>query len=277
MVFTHYITNNYELHRTRSSFISPFTPDEKKQLIKKYQMFKNIQIYNGRGVRLEKIVMEEDYAHIFVSELDFYDLLVNDIIPMNLSAFKSFMLINGTQLSEGALDKLDKLHRIRDRISCFQDIYESKTLTRALALSVIVTDGSKYIIAKRNNSVAIGQNTLGISATGAIDSKDILLNDAQLESAIVREVQEELGMCVPTSSVEITGISYGCHKLQPAVTAIITVPTFKTLKSDVFNSSDFTKENSSFSMLSAEEIKTLFSKYTCTEICRHQLEELQLL
>lgn len=277
MVYTHYITNNYELHRVKSTFVSPFTQEEKKQLIKEYQMFKNTQVYNGKCVRLEKIEMDEDYANVYVSELDFYDLLVNDIIPMNVTAFKSFLAINGSSLSESTVDKLDKIHQLRDRISCFQDVYDSRILTRALALSAIVTDGSKYIITKRNNNVVIGQNSLGLSVTGAVDSKDILLGDAQLENAVVREVWEELGMCVPDYSVEITGISYGQHKLQPAVTAIVTVPTFSKLRSAVFNAADFEKENSSFSVLSAAEVKTLFSKYACTEICRHQLEELHLL
>ena len=281
MIYTHNVTNNYKLHMVDSTLESPFTLEEKKQLIQEYQIFVGAPLQGERHIRLEKIVTDGDCTHIYTSKLDFEDLLANDIVPMHLNAFKSFLVANGTQLSVRTLDKLDKLRRLRDRISCFQDIYENNYLSRAIVLSAAVTDGKKCVIAKGNTNPSTEKIRSGMSVTGVVRFVDALTGAQQFESVITSKVMHQLFLCTSLSAVKITSISYDSAKLQPTITAVVSVPEVNKLKSSVFNTlqnvTEFTTGKSKHAFLSADEIKILFDECTSTELCRSQLKELQLL
>jgi len=243
-VYIKKIDKPYRFTRNTKSDFKLNLSDVTKEGIVNYSVKNVSNLYNGKAVRLDKIIENDEYYDFFISEISYFDSLTSNILYQKywnkLPEFNS----NEIELKINNIIECIK----NDGIYDFNSVINNKYLANSIAVSILVEDiNNNYGMVYRNNNLAIGAGLLSVTVTGSLDDKDFNCVDPVL-SCIERELNEELGIKVYDCTLEYIAISK--TKLQPIFIINAKLKdSWENVKKNFSSAIDYTKEIGSLLVL----------------------------
>ena len=239
----------YEL--LSSTFSSVFTPEEETILAGEIAQ----GAWNGKTVRLERLLKEADTLTLGLTPSRYFDLLsTNLLVSRDVSGWTPAMQTLAARLKQ----KAAALSLAEDPLQ----ILSCPFLANDLAVSVLVHDGKgRCLLAERSGAVSIAPRTFSVSVTGALDERDLEAEDP-IRSCAARECAEEVGATIPEDAFHPLGIFIGERKLQPIALIEAALPSFESISQNF--------ETRRFLMVPKEELDS-FCGLPMSEAARFQL------
>ena len=212
------------IFRTRlvpSSFRPLLTQDERSLIVSHYGGTR----FNGKTVRLEGLEQAGGQLELLLSPSCYFDLLSTNLL---LSATASQWSPEARQLQERLRNEvnIEELQRKPLRI------LSNPLLANDLAASILLhTPDRHFLLARRSGAVALSAGSFSVSATGALDERDLHAENPVLSCAC-REMEEELGLNVHEGDFAFRGIFIGSAKLQPLSLVDAEVPSFEGIRTN---------------------------------------------
>lgn len=204
-----------------SSFRPFFTPEERSLIAGQYGGVR----FNGETVRLEGLEQEVGRLELLLSPSCYFDLLsTNLLLSTDTSRWSSEA--QGLQKRIRKASGADDLRRDPTRIlAC-------PLLANDIAVSILLhTPDGRFLLARRSSAVALSAGSFSVSATGALDERDLHAENPVLSCAC-REVEEELGLSVHEEDLAFRGIFIGPAKLQPIALVDGEVTSFQDISTN---------------------------------------------
>ncbi len=266
-VYIKKIDKPYRFTRNTKSDFKLNLSDVTKEGIVNYSVKNVSNLYNGKAVRLDKIIENDEYYDFFISEISYFDSLTSNILYQKywnkLPEFNS----NEIELKINNIIECIK----NDGIYDFNSVINNKYLANSIAVSILVEDiNNNYGMVYRNNNLAIGAGLLSVTVTGSLDDKDFNCVDPVL-SCIERELNEELGIKVYDCTLEYIAISK--TKLQPIFIINAKLKdSWENVKKNFSSAIDYTKEIKNFCIVSIDQMKNLMNKSEMTDAAQFHID-----
>lgn len=251
---------------------SVFTSEEKDKIIGYWAKYKSGRYFNSVNISVEDITDRGNASEVVLSKTDFYSLLISNIIRTQEIAFVEYLQEVIEHEEAYLIKKMQNYYASIPKVNNLHDLLVSGNMANALAISVLVRD--KYdniMLVKRTNNVAIGKNLYSVTATGAID-----LNDWEAPNPIVncaiRELHEELGLCVKVEQIKIKSIVAGCNKMQPiAILDAYVDFNLKDIDCSENSAEDFELEIEKVYVVHRNDINMILEECNFTEAAEYHL------
>lgn len=226
-------------------------PDGKRilrdELVQAYATIKNVHIFNGPTVCLMHIDPQKKLLNLQRGQ--FYDLLINNIlgsanndsaeavlshVPESVRCdARSYLYQTRAQFAAvraGFTSEQEQCNHAQEQSARAEEdlssslcaIINSQKLANTIAVSVFLRDqADNYLITQRTSTVAIGKDLWGVSASGSLEPNDVVSKTKTLEykdpfcACAAREIEEELGIHIPSSQFATTMLMLGDEKFQP--------------------------------------------------------------
>ena len=167
--------------------------------------------FDGSAVRLESVQVGDGQVGLMLSETSFYQLLVSNLLvgfPV-----ESLLKVGDVTLGEKALSVAAE--KVAAEKVAAEDVLGRPWMANALAVSVLIRDSNgDFLLVHRGSSLAVGAGLWGVSVSGGLESDDLAAENPVV-NAVMREVEEELGLKVALDDVRVDGLFIGDKKLQP--------------------------------------------------------------
>lgn len=162
--------------------------------------------FDGSAVRLESVQVGDGQVGLMLSETSFYQLLVSNLLVGR--PVESLLKVGDVALREKALS-------VATVKVAAEDVLGMPWLANALAVSVLIRDSrGDFLLVRRGDSLAVGAGLWGMSVSGGLEADDLAAENPVV-NAVMREVEEELGLKVALDDVRVDGLFIGDKKLQP--------------------------------------------------------------
>lgn len=251
---------------------SVFTNEEKDKIIGYWAKYKSGKYFNSINISVEAISDRGNVSEVVLSKTDFYSLLISNIIRTQKGSFIEYLQDVINPGDEYLLQKLLEYYASIPVVKNLQDLLINGNMANALAISVLVRD--KYdniMLVKRTNNVAIGKNLYSVTATGAIDLNDWETTNPIVNCAI-RELREELGLCVKEEQIKIKSIVAGCNKMQPiAILDAYVDFDLRNIDCSENKAKDFEFEIEKVYVVHKEDINSILKECNFTEAAEYHL------
>lgn len=170
--------------------------------------------FDGSAVRPESVQVGDGQVGLMLSETSFYQLLVSNLL-VGLPV-ESLLKVGDVTLREKALS-------VATEKVAAEDVLGTPWLANALAVSVLIRDSKDdFLLVRRGSSLAVGAGLWGVSVSGGLESDDLAAENPVV-NAVMREVEEELGLKVALDDVRVDGLFIGDKKLQPIMLCTVTL------------------------------------------------------
>lgn len=272
-VFEYRIEKDIEYIKSEPTLRLPISDYAREQMIKAFASYKGVNYYNNKVVRLEKIEDKDDKVQLTLSLIDFFDFLAINIISVQLEGFVQYLKEN--EIYYTLCDEIERLKQYRKdmlQVTNFTSLISEGYSSNALAISVLLTDDKgDYLITQRSLKTGISEMMYSVTATGAIEENDYYSLDA-IRNCVIRELKEELNLCVTQESLRIVAIVAGKKKLQPVVIVNGSVKgSFCELLEKVNDAVDFSYEVQKIIISDKKDLKTIFYNEKFTEAIEYHL------
>lgn len=175
---------NWRFELVPSGFLPAYTANARDTRVEEFAHREHPLLFNGPTLCLEGI--DPKTRAVSVSKGEFYDFLYSNI------------------LSPVPFDS--------DRAP--SAILASSILPNALAVSLqLMGPSGELLITSRSDKLAVGPGVMSTTVTGSIDPHDLQGGNPFLCGA-ARELEEEIGVSLPSDSLQFRGIAIGTRKLQ---------------------------------------------------------------
>lgn len=273
-VFEYRIEKDIEYIKSESTLRLPITDYARERMIKAFASYKGVDYFNGKVVRLEKIEDKDGKVQLTLSLIDFFDFLVINIISAQLEGFVQYLKEN--EIYYTLCDEIERLKQYRKamlQVTDFASLIGEGHSSNALAISVLLTDDKgDYLLTQRSLKTGISEMMHSVTATGAIEENDYYSLDA-IRNCVIRELKEELNLCVDQENLRIVAIVAGKKKLQPVVIVNGNVKgSFCKLLEKVNDAVDFSYEVQKLIISDKEALETIFYNEKFTEAIEYHLK-----
>ena len=273
-VYEYKVDKRIEYKKAEPTIRLPITKSARDRIVEAFASYKKFNYFNDKAVRLENIENREDKIQLTLSLIDFYDFLVINIVSAQLEGFVQY------------LKEKDIYHLLCDEIECIRkyrnDMLQVKDFTslitdgissNALATSVLLVDEKgDYLLTQRGLRTGISEMMHSVTATGAIGEEDYHSEDA-IKSCVIRELKEELNLCIDEKDIELKSIVAGKRKLQPIVIVNGKIKgSFDRMIESADSAVDFNYEVHKLIIANKETVETIFRNEKFTEAIEYHLQ-----
>ena len=225
--------SNWRFDLVPSGFTPTYTVNARDTRVEEFARQEHPLLFNGPTLCLEGI--NPKTRTVSISKGDFYDFLYSNILsPVPF----------GSDRAPSA-------------------ILASSVLPNALAVSLQLTGpNGEFLITSRSDKLAVGPGIMSTTVTGGIDPHD-LQGDNPFLCCAAREFKEEIGVSLPSDSLQFRGIAIGARKLQAVgiVDAICGDERWATIVSHATRSDEI----QSFSVIGKDAVAALLRQKRFTE------------
>ena len=273
-VYEYKIDKNIEYKKSESTIKLPITDSSRDRMIEAFASYKGVNYFNNKVVRLEKIENNDNKIQLTLSLIDFFDFLVINIISAQLEDFVQYLRAMNVYYT--LCDEIESIKQYRDDmlgVKDFTTLIANGYSSNALAISALLTDEKgDYLLTQRGLKTGISEMMHSVTATGAIEEEDYHSMDA-IRNCVVRELREELNLCVDKKDLNISSIVAGKKKLQPIVIVNGRVKgSFSKLLKNVNDAVDFEYEVHKLIISDREELETIVQNENFTEAIEYHLK-----
>lgn len=273
-VYEFKIDKNIEYIKSESTIRLPITDSARERMIESFASYKGAKFFNNKVVRLEKIENKDDKIQLTLSLIDFFDFLIINIISAQLEGFVQYLKEKGTYST--LCDEIESLKNYRKdmlQVTDFTSLITEGHSSNALAISVLLTDErGDYLLSQRSLKTGIGEMMHSVTATGAVDEDDYHSVDV-IRNCVIRELKEELNLCVDEKDLKIASIVAGKKKLQPVAIVNGRVKgRFSELLESVNDAVDYNLEVQKLIISDKEKLETIFHNKNFTEAIEYHLK-----
>jgi len=209
-VFVHKIKNEKIIINKLedSNFKRIFSENEINKLVQIYSGGKGF--FNGKSVRLDKLIDNDVFACVNLSLINFYDFISTNMVYQNIDKYKNDSLLDNESLE--LLHRLESVLELKEKPKNIFDIINNEYLSNILAVSILIEDiNGNYGIVRRTKNL-IGSYYVSTTVTGSLDEVDYD-SDNPFLSCAYREIFEELN--ITNILVELQSIVVSKSQLQP--------------------------------------------------------------
>ena len=224
-------------------FQSPFTLQEREQIIELYKEKNRTNLFNGKSIRLDKIENIGSKTFIELSMIEFYDFISTTMIYNQRDSFIQFCKENHKGHELELIERL--CDSTQNKEKSFENVINTNVLSNILAVSILIEDRNGAVgLLKRSNKVAISSGIFSVTSTGSLDEQDFSADNPFISCA-KRELKEELN--IDTESLMFEGLVMSKKKLQPiALLSVKLEKSWRELIADIKSAKDFNKETQEF-------------------------------
>ncbi|MDD3415864.1 MAG: NUDIX hydrolase [Lachnospiraceae bacterium] len=272
-VYKYDITKEIVYKTIESSLKMPINKAERDKIIKEFSIYKNVNYFNNRVVRLEDIELQGNKIEIKLSLIDFFDFLAINITSVQLEDFVQYLKRNDIYHNVcGEIEQLKQYCKVMMQTRDFETLVHTGISSNALAISVLLTDDNgDYLLTQRSGKTGISEKMYSVTATGAVDEIDYYSSEP-LKNCVIRELHEELNVDVNSKNLQICSIVAGENKLQPIVIINGKVEgTFVELLDGMSEAKDFTYEVDKLFIANKETLEIILCKEKFTEAVEYHL------
>lgn len=269
------IEQNIQYIKSDQKYTVPLSDNDKKIIIEMWNGYKNGKYFNSINARLQDIMMLNDRVGLVLNHTDFYSLLISNIISPQIAGFKKF--IEEKYQDKKNFDALKNLlsyyESLDDNFTDLLDLIQKGNMANALAVSVLVADcRNNVMLVKRTGNVGIGQNLYSVTATGAVDGKDLISEDP-IKNCAIRELKEELNLALNKDNLKVKAIVAGKNKKQPIAIVNATVDfDLSQLILDKDKAIDYEFEVDKVSVCQKKNIDEILRKQNFTEAAEYHFQ-----
>lgn len=273
-VYEYKIDKNIEYVKSESTIRLPITDSAKERMMEAFSSYKGVDYFNNKVVRLEKIENRDDKIQLSLSLIDFFDFLIINIISAQLEDFIQYLKekdIYYTLYDE--IERLKQYSKDMLQVTDFTSLIVDGRSSNALAISVLLTDEKgNYLLTQRSLKTGISEMMHSVTATGAIEEEDYHSMDA-IRNCVIRELKEELNLCVDKKDLKIVSIVAGKRKLQPIVIVNGRVKgSFSELLESIKDAVDFNYEVQKLIITDKETLENILYSESFTEAAEYHLQ-----
>lgn len=228
---------------TETLFQSPFTLQEREQIIALYKEKNRTNLFNGKSIRMDKIENTGSQTLIELSMIEFYDFISTTMIFNQRESFIEFCRENHKEQELELIERLCVSARMEE--NSFGSVIHTNALSNILAVSILIEDGNGEVgLLKRSNKVAISSGIHGVTSTGSLDEQDFLADNPFISCA-ERELKEELNLC--NTNLVFEGLVMSKKKLQPiGLFGVKLEKSWKELIASIKSAKDYNEEAQEF-------------------------------
>ena len=225
--------SNWRFDLVPSEFTPTYTVNARDTRVEEFARQEHPLLFNGPTLCLEGI--DPNTRTVSISKGEFYDFLYSNILsPVPFGS---------------------------DRVP--STILASSALPNALAVSFqLIGPSGELLITSRSGKLAVGPGIMSTTVTGGIDPRDLQGGNPFLCCA-AREFKEEIGVSLPSDSLQFRGIAIGTRKLQAVgiVDAICVDERWAAIVSHATRSDEI----QSFSIIGKDAVVALLRRKRFTE------------
>ena len=273
-VYEYKIDKNIEYVKSESTIRLPITDSAKERMMEAFSSYKGVDYFNNKVVRLEKIENRDDKIQLSLSLIDFFDFLIINIISAQLEDFIQYLKekdIYYTLYDE--IERLKQYSKDMLQVTDFTSLIVDGRSSNALAISVLLTDEKgNYLLTQRSLKTGISEMMHSVTSTGAIEEEDYHSMDA-IRNCVIRELKEELNLCVDKKDLKIVSIVAGKRKLQPiAIVNGRVKGSFSELLENIKDAVDFNYEVQKLIITDKETLENILHSESFTEAAEYHLQ-----
>lgn len=253
-----------------SLFQRPFSISERAQIINIYLEKNNVDAFNGKAVRLDKIKNLGETTFLNISMIDFYDFLSTTMVYKQKASLITFCEDHNRLKEKELIENYCRSIEGIESNSSFEKIITQNDVSNIIAVSILVEDSNGDVgIVHRSEKVAVSSGVFGVTVTGVLDELDFLEEDP-FTACAKRELKEELNINV--DSLDFDELVMSKQKLQPIVLFNLKLDqTWKDLLPSIKMAEDFKKEAQGFFAVPVSKLSDLLASETFSEAAAYQI------